>query len=142
MHELCQSGSTASFAFLSEEEERMLFLNHAKQTFEFAEAQTSGLVNLALSRKTGFFECEHPLIDKPMALTEPAVASARLLGLGSKLYPRLKMPQMLNKNLARFMHSLSQVRQNRASERKVLLAGWNYGSFVIIRIVHNVDLSQ
>ena len=70
MHELCQSGSTASFAFLSEEEERMLFLNHAKQTFEFTEAQTSGLVNLALSRKTGFFECEHPLIDKPMALTD------------------------------------------------------------------------
>ena len=142
MHELWQSGSTASLAFLSEEEERMLFLNHAKQTFEFTEAQTSGLVNLALSRKTVFFECEHPLIDKPMALTEPAVASARLLGLGSQLYPGLKTPQMLNKNLARFMHSLSQVRQNRASERKVLLAGWNYGSFVTIRIVHNVDLSQ
>ena len=142
MHELWQSWSTASFAFLSEEEERMLFLNHAKQTFEFTEAQTSGLVNLALSRKTGFFECEHPLIDKPMALTEPAVASARLLGLGSQLYPGLKTPQMLNKTLARFMHSLSQVRQNRASERKVLLAGWNYGSFVTIRIVHNVDLSQ
>ena len=141
MHELCQSGSTASFAFSSEEEERMLFLNHAKQTFEFTEAQTSGLVNLALSRKTGFFECEHPLIDNPMALTEPAVASARLLDLGSKLYPR-KMPRMLNKKVIRFMHRLPQVRQNRASERKVPLAGWNYGSFVTIRIVHNVDLSQ
>ena len=114
----------------------MLFLNHAKQTFEFTEAQTSGLVNLALSRKTGFFECEHPLIDKPMALTEPAVASARLLGLGSKLHPRI-MPRMLNKNLTRFIQSLSQVRQNRASERKVLLAGCNFGSFVTIRIVHN-----
>ena len=119
----------------------MLFLNNARQTLEVTEAQTSGLVNLALSRKTGFFECEHPLIDKPMAITEPAVASARLLGLGSKLHPR-NMPRMLNKNLTRFIHSLSQVRQNRARERKVLLAGWNYGSFVTIRIVHNVDLSQ
>ena len=119
----------------------MLFLNHAKKTFEVTEAQTSGLVNLVLSRKTVFFECEHPFIDKPMAITEPAVASSRLLGLGSKLHPR-NMPCMLNKNLTRFMHSLSQVRQNRASERKVLLAGWNYGSFVTIRIVHNVDLSQ
>ena len=71
MHELWQSGSTASFAFLSEEEERMLFLNHARQTFEVTEAQTSGIVNLVLSRKTGFFECEHPFIDKPMAITEP-----------------------------------------------------------------------
>ena len=31
-----------------------------------------------------FFECEHPFIDKPMVRTEPAVASARSLGLDSK----------------------------------------------------------
>ena len=80
----------------------MLFQSHARQTFEVTEAQTSGLLNLVLSRKTVFFECEHPFIDKPMALTEPAVASTRLLGLGSKLHPR-NMPCMPNKNLPRFM---------------------------------------
>ena len=33
-----------------------------------------------------FFECEHSFIDKPMVITEPVVPSARLLGIGSKLY--------------------------------------------------------
>jgi len=33
------------------------------------------------------------------------------------------MKRMLKKDLTRFMLSLSQVRQNQASERKVLLAG-------------------
>ena len=50
-------------------------------------AQTSGVVNLVLSRQTGYFESEHPSIDKPMIIAEPAVPGARLLGLGSKLYP-------------------------------------------------------
>ena len=67
------------------------------------------------------FECEHVFIDKPMVITEPAVASTRLLGLGSKLYPS-NMPCMLNKDLSRFMQSLSRIRQNRASGRKTLLA--------------------
>jgi len=50
------------------------------------------------------------------------VPSARPLGLGSKLYPS-NMQRMLNKDLARFMQSLFHIRQNRASERKALLAG-------------------
>ena len=53
-------------------------------------------------------------------------ASARLLGilgLGSKLYPG-NMQRMLNKDLTRFMQSLSRELQNRASKRKALLAGW------------------
>ena len=33
-----------------------------------------------------FFKCEHSFIDKPMVITEPVVPSARLLGIGSKLY--------------------------------------------------------
>ena len=33
-----------------------------------------------------FFECAHPIIDKPMVITEPTVLSARLLGLGSKFF--------------------------------------------------------
>ena len=34
-----------------------------------------------------FSECEHSLFDKPMAVSEPPVPDARLLSLGSKLYP-------------------------------------------------------
>ena len=50
--------------------------------FESA-AQTSGLVNLVLTRQTVFFEGEHPVIGKPLVIsTQPAVASARVLGLG------------------------------------------------------------
>ena len=69
-----------------------------------------------------FFECEHPFIDKLMVTTEPAVPSARLLGLGFELYSR-NMPRMLNKDLTRIMQSLSRVQQNQASERRALLAG-------------------
>ena len=38
----------------------------SRQTFEFAAARTSGLVDPVLSRQTFFFffECEHPFIDK------------------------------------------------------------------------------
>ena len=73
------------------------------------------------SGQTGFFEYEHTFIDNPRVTTEPAVPSARLLGLGSKLYPS-NMLRMLNKNLNCFVQCLSSARQNRASERQVLLA--------------------
>ena len=46
-----------------------------------------------------FFECKHPIIDKSIIITEPAVPSARLLG--SKLYPT-SMQSMLNKDLTPF----------------------------------------
>ena len=45
-----------------------------------------------------------------MVITEPAVLSARLVGLGSKLYLSNKQ-DMFNKDLTRFMSSLSRVRQ-------------------------------
>ena len=57
--------------------------------------QTSGLVNLVFSRQTGFFKPEHPFIDKPIVITEPAVQSAWLLGMGSRLYPS-NMQRVLN----------------------------------------------
>ena len=67
--------------------------------------------------------CEHPFTDEPMFTTEPTVPSARILGLGSKMYQG-NMSRMLNKDLSRFTQSLSLIRQNRVSERKaVLLAG-------------------
>ena len=96
-------------------------------------SQTSGIVNLVFSRQTGFFKPEHPFIDKPMVITEPAVPSARLLGLGSRLYPS-NMQRMLNKDLTQFKQSLSRVRQNLESERKALLVGLSvvrsFGDFI------------
>ena len=66
---------------------------------------------------------EHPFNDEPMFTTEPTVPSARILSLGSKMYPS-DIQHMLNKDFTRFMQSLSRIRQNRVSERKaVLLAG-------------------
>ena len=65
-----------------------------------------------------------------MVIIEPAVpwktkmaARSGILGLGSRLYPG-NMQRIFNKDLTRFMQSLSRERQNRASKRKALLAGW------------------
>ena len=83
---------------------RRLSLNHTT-------AQTSGPVNLVLSLQTGFFECSIHLfefIEKPMVTTKTSVASARLLGLGSKLYPS-DMLRMFNKDLSQFKQSLSKL---------------------------------
>ena len=77
--------SRAPFSLLEWEREKES-LPESRLTFEVTVAQTSGLVNLVFSRQTGFIECEHPLIDKPKVTTEPAVARARMLGLGSKRY--------------------------------------------------------
>ena len=41
-----------------------------------------------------------------MVITEPSIASAWLLGLGSKLYP-INMSHILKKVLTQFMQSLS-----------------------------------
>ena len=49
-----------------------------------------------------FFECKHPIIDKSIVITEPAVPSTRLLGW--KLYPT-NMQSMLNKDLTPFTQS-------------------------------------
>ena len=51
-------------------------------------------------------------------------ARSGILGLGSRLYPG-NMQRIFNKDLTRFMQSLSRERQNRASKRKALLAGWS-----------------
>ena len=66
-----------------------------------------------------------------MVIIEPAVpwktkmaVRSGILGLGSRLYPG-NMQRIFNKHLTRFKQSLSRERQNRASKRKALLAGWN-----------------
>ena len=43
-------------------------------------------------------QCEQRFSDKPTVINDHAVATTRLLAMGSKLYPS-KMPRMLNKNL-------------------------------------------
>ena len=47
------------------------------------------------------------------------------------------MPRMLNKDVTRFMQSLSRVLQNLASERKVLLAG--YSSTIVFSANYSLD---
>ena len=94
----------------------------SRRAFDVAAAPTSELDNLVFSRQTGLLECEHPLIYKPMLISEPAVPSTRLLGLSSRPYPN-SMSRMLNKALSQFKQSLSRIRQNRGSEIKALLAG-------------------
>ena len=90
------------------------------QTFEVTASRTSRLVNLGFFFcQTFFFECERRFIDKSLRITEPAVPSARLLVLGSKLYPS-SMQRMLNKDLTWFTQSLFRVRRNQAGERKAL----------------------
>ena len=69
--------SRASFCLLEWKEEKKV-LRESRQAFEVAAAQTSGLLNLVFCRQTGLFQCDHPLIDKPMVIAEPAVSSARL----------------------------------------------------------------
>ena len=55
--------------------DKISFMN---KFIKVAAARTSELVNLVLSRQTGFYECELLIVDKTMFITEPAVASPRL----------------------------------------------------------------
>ena len=66
-----------------------------------------------------FFRCELSVYCYSLVITEPAVVSARLLGLGSKLCVS-NVPRMLNKDLTQFMLCLSRVWQNRTSKRMAL----------------------
>ena len=107
-----------SFCLLECEGEKEA-LPESRQTFEVAAAQTSGLVNLVFSCQTVFFRCELSVYCYSLVITEPAVVSARLLGLGSKLCVS-NVPRMLNKDLTQFMLCLSRVWQNRTSKRMAL----------------------
>lgn len=62
----------------------------------------------------------HPSIY--MFITEPAVPSKRILGLGSTLYLS-NMQRMLNNSLSRFIQSLLRVRQNRLRKEKLCCQG-------------------
>ena len=65
------------------------------QAFEVPKFRTSQSCSLS---SNWFSECEDPFFDKPIVITEPAGASARLLRLGSKLYSN-NTRRMLSKGL-------------------------------------------
>ena len=75
-----------------------------------------------------FFQCERPFSDKTdgynwARCTMKNQDGGEIWHMGSRLYPG-NMQRIFNKDLTRFMQSLSRERQNRASKRKALLAGW------------------
>ena len=74
-----------------------------------------------------FFNASIHLLIKLLVITEPAVLSAWLLGLDWKLYPS---------NMQHSIHAvfLEYTNTDRASERKALLAGWNY----LLRLVESI----
>ena len=66
---------------------------------------------LEMRRAFQVAETKSLYIDKPAnLLTEPVVRRWRLLGLGSEMYPCNKQ-RKLSKDLTRFMHRFSRVRQ-------------------------------
>ena len=108
----------ASFCLLEWGGEKEV-LPGSPQTLKLPQPELLDWSTLFFFCQTFFFECEHRFIDKSLRITEPAVPSARLLVLGSKLYPS-SMQRMLNKDLTWFTQSLFRVRRNQAGERKAL----------------------
>ena len=102
-------------------------LPESRQAFEVTATRISGLVNLVFSRQTGFFNASIHLLIKLLVITEPAVLRAWLLGLDWRLYPS---------NMHHSIHAvfLEYTNIDRASERKALLAGWNY----LLRLVESI----
>ena len=90
--------------------------SESRQTFAFATTQTSRLLNLILSRQTGFFEFEYPFIDKPMVIIKPAIASRP----GFETNPS-NMPRMLKSYLTRFMQDRRKRKKDCAGRVKYYL---------------------
>ena len=72
-----------SFCLLLDQGEDKEALYECFQALEVTAVQTSGILNLVFSHQTGNIKSEHPFIYKLMVVTEPAVPSTWLLGLGS-----------------------------------------------------------
>ena len=101
--------SFLAFVYLRNNEKMRLCLSHVKPLRSPQPERLDWSILFSLVKLFFFFfEYEHLFIDKPMVINKPAVASTRLLGLGSKLYPS-SMRRMLNKDLTRFVQSLSRV---------------------------------
>ena len=95
-----------------------------EKSLEITAVRTSGLVNPVFSCQTGFSSASiYFLINRWLQLNLLYILSTGPLGLGSKVYPSNKQC-MLHKGFTRFKQSLSRARQDLASKRKSLLAGW------------------
>ena len=105
-----------SSVFLSEKENKEA-LSELCQTFEIAQLQLLDLSILFCIWSNLFYECEHPFVDNPMVITEPAEPSARLLRLGSKRDPSNKR-HLLKNDFTRFTQSLSLIRKIETKGRK------------------------
>ena len=79
--------------------------------------------SLVFSRQTGFSECEHSPIDKSIIITEPVVASTRLLGLHGVRKCILATCHVCS---TKILLDSCKVRQNTGSERTALLTWWYY----------------
>ena len=108
------------------EEKRRETLPESHKVFEVTAARISGLVNIVLSCQTIvklFFYFSSASIR--LLITKSAVPSARLLGLGSKLYPS-KIQRMLNNDSSRVCLEYSASRMGfltilRLSPRKSII---------------------
>ena len=103
----------APFVFLSEKSWEKTTLPESRQTFELRQPKLlDELVNLVFSRQSGFFECEHPFIDKPTVITEPTVARSwsRAIRPGFQT-----MLPMLNKDAESFSSSPKLSKQKKGS---------------------------
>ena len=87
----------------------------------------TGVVNLVLLLQTDIFQCELPFIDKPMAINEPAIESARLVG--SKPGPETISKQKGSTKIVIDSCSLSS---STPKESK-----WNECSCRLVIIIHN-----
>ena len=96
-----------------------------EKSSEITAVRTSGLVNPVFSCQTGFSSASICLlINRWLQLSPLYILSTGPLRLGSKVYPS-DMQRMLHKGFTRFKQSLSRARQDRASKKKSLLAGWS-----------------
>ena len=95
-------------------------LPKSRQAFEAAAAETFGVVDLFFSFSNYFSSTSIRLMLNRVSYSRARCSKQTAIRPGFKYLSN--MPRMLNKDLTRFKHSLSRVHQNRASERRVLIA--------------------
>ena len=113
----------SSFDFLSEREKRRLCLNRINHLKSLKPKFLHWKIFFISSN--WFFESEHPFIDKSMFIIELALPSARLFGLGPKLYPAASSVCSSKKVLldSCYYYYFFLIRRIRVNESKALLTG-------------------
>ena len=111
--------------FMKRKKMTSMFMSRASFVFFLTEKKTLQFPCSTSAQTPGFLSVSVHLLINLMVITESAVPSAQLLGLGlieSVLWDPNNPQHMLIKDLTPFMQGLSQVCQKQASERKALLA--------------------